>query len=420
MSRNRLGKKGLVVAVILLFLGMSVIPSISSREARRTNSPFTGGSTLYVGGSGEGNYTRIQDAINNASDGDTVSVYDDSSPYYENVIVDKSINLIGEDKNTTFVNFKDEYPYITFILTAGNIVIKGFSIRGGDGGIAVRSDQEYIANISILDCNIIDNYGGDGALSIKGDWIENVSINHCYFDNDFDVAVRINAYTEDKISDISFSHCCVYEDAVYISHVRYLKITDCDFMMSLIKIYANSNVQILNCTMDPSPRTALYIDGSHVTIDNCTFKNSSWGAIYITDSRDIHLSNCFIKNYEYKDAHGVVITAVDNFLMEGCIIENMNIGFYAFGAYWNTIVKNCHIANNKVGVQYFNRGVFNRYIQNNFINNTKQFKNEVAWFMVNIYKYNYWSDWNGRGPYHVYGFLNWDWNPVQEPYDIGV
>ena len=48
------------------------------------------GNTLYVGGSGPGNYTRIQDAIDNASDGDTVFVYDDSSPYFE-IISDKII-----------------------------------------------------------------------------------------------------------------------------------------------------------------------------------------------------------------------------------------------------------------------------------------------------------------------------------------
>jgi len=48
-----------------------------------------GRDTLYVGGSGFGNYSTIQDAVDNASSGDTVYVYDDSSPYIENVVVDK-------------------------------------------------------------------------------------------------------------------------------------------------------------------------------------------------------------------------------------------------------------------------------------------------------------------------------------------
>lgn len=42
------------------------------------------GKTLYVGGSGPGNYTTIQSAINESSNGDTVFVY--SGIYYDNVI----------------------------------------------------------------------------------------------------------------------------------------------------------------------------------------------------------------------------------------------------------------------------------------------------------------------------------------------
>ena len=51
--------------------------------------PLSRGDTLYVGGNGPGNYSTIQEAIDDASDGNTVYVYDDSSPYYENVEVDK-------------------------------------------------------------------------------------------------------------------------------------------------------------------------------------------------------------------------------------------------------------------------------------------------------------------------------------------
>ena len=58
---------------------------------------------LFVGGDGPGNYSKIQDAINDANDGDTVFVYDDSSPYNESINVNKSINLIGENKQTTII-----------------------------------------------------------------------------------------------------------------------------------------------------------------------------------------------------------------------------------------------------------------------------------------------------------------------------
>ena len=49
------------------------------------------GKTLYVGGSGAGNYTTIQSAIDAASDGDTVFVC--RGTYYENILIDKNISL---------------------------------------------------------------------------------------------------------------------------------------------------------------------------------------------------------------------------------------------------------------------------------------------------------------------------------------
>ena len=53
-----------------------------------------GATTLYVGGGGPGNYTTVQEAIDAANDGDTVYVF--GGTYYENVIVNKRLSLIGE------------------------------------------------------------------------------------------------------------------------------------------------------------------------------------------------------------------------------------------------------------------------------------------------------------------------------------
>jgi len=46
--------------------------------------------TLYVGGSGPDNYTKIQDAIDNVSEGYTIYVF--SGIYNEHILIDKEIN----------------------------------------------------------------------------------------------------------------------------------------------------------------------------------------------------------------------------------------------------------------------------------------------------------------------------------------
>ena len=95
----------MAVGIILLFIGTAIIPS-SGQKMEKLSLPTSRGNILYVGGSGPGNYSKIQDAIDNASDGDTVFVFNDSSPYNENIIVNKQISLIGEDLSSLhfFIN----------------------------------------------------------------------------------------------------------------------------------------------------------------------------------------------------------------------------------------------------------------------------------------------------------------------------
>ena len=78
---ERICRKALVVGVIVLFIGVSIMPitgSLMIKKQVSTNNETTcipgniRGNTLYVGGSGPGNYSSIQDAIYAASDGDTV------------------------------------------------------------------------------------------------------------------------------------------------------------------------------------------------------------------------------------------------------------------------------------------------------------------------------------------------------------
>ena len=108
------------------------------------------GNTLYVGGSGPNNYTRIQDAIDNASDGDTVFVY--SGIYYEIIVVDKSITLKGENTENTIIDGlgTDKNPIIT--ITGGNCILERFQVVNTSdehwtfAGIIVKSNNNLLRN----------------------------------------------------------------------------------------------------------------------------------------------------------------------------------------------------------------------------------------------------------------------------------
>lgn len=100
---------------------------------------------LYVGGVSDGNYSRIQDAIDNSSDGDMIFVY--TGTYYENIKVNKSIILIGQNKENTIINGKNELSVV--LIYAHSVNISEFTIRGGPVyGIIIES---------IGHCNIFQN-----------------------------------------------------------------------------------------------------------------------------------------------------------------------------------------------------------------------------------------------------------------------
>jgi len=139
--------------VFLLLLSSSFV-GVSNTLVVESYTMSFDGKTLYVGGEGLGNYSKIQDAIDNASDGDTVLVYDDSSPYYENLVVDKSINLFGEDRNSTIIDGNVTDSVIE--LYADHVYIEGFTVTNcrrdlSDAGINIFSDWNTIKNNIIVE-----------------------------------------------------------------------------------------------------------------------------------------------------------------------------------------------------------------------------------------------------------------------------
>jgi len=148
----------LLVGLAFLFLGISLAPITLSLNIEDSKHTISDGNYLYVGGSGPGNYSKIQYAINNATDGDKIFVY--SGKYYEDILINKSINLIGEDRENTIIDGCGEW-YVVHIL-ADNVTIKNFyitnsTIYGTNSGIKIYGERE---NITIYNNIIIDNFFG--------------------------------------------------------------------------------------------------------------------------------------------------------------------------------------------------------------------------------------------------------------------
>jgi parallel beta-helix repeat protein len=106
--------------------------------------------TLYVGGAGPGNYSKIQWAIDNASVGDTVFVY--NGTYYENIVINLTINLTGEHWDNTLIDGSGNGDVVT--VNADWVNITGVSIIYGSpfgqrAGLRIESDFNTIIRNNI-------------------------------------------------------------------------------------------------------------------------------------------------------------------------------------------------------------------------------------------------------------------------------
>ena len=153
MKKYPLIGKCLAVGIILLFIGTGIIPAIA-QESEKPSQSTSRGNWLYVGGSGPGNYTKIQDAIDNASNGDTVFVY--SGWYNESVIINKSIYVYGEGRDTTFIG-RGEDPYTAVRILRDNVEFKRFTVLHGGHGIYING---------CVGGQISENYVEEGAYGI--------------------------------------------------------------------------------------------------------------------------------------------------------------------------------------------------------------------------------------------------------------
>jgi parallel beta-helix repeat protein len=173
---------------ILILLGCVTIISDFTQPAR--------GTIIFVDdvpGSGSGNpaenYTSIQDAINASFPGDTIYVY--SGIYYENLNVNKTINLTGENKETTIIDgLRNDN---TISVRADYVNISGFTAYNSsrvwanpDGGIKLFNVDNATIKDNICTGNII-------GIVLDNSHSNIIDNNKCNSNTEQGITIRLNS-----------------------------------------------------------------------------------------------------------------------------------------------------------------------------------------------------------------------------------
>jgi parallel beta-helix repeat protein len=374
---------------ILLCAVFAVFVNISNETA--------GAEIWIVDQAGGGNFTTIQDAINNSSDGDTIYVW--AGTYYENVIVNKTVSLIGNGTSNTIIDGSDSGNVVEVISDWVNIT--GFTLTNTSGsGIYLN-----LCDLTTIYANNITSTGR--GIRVFDSCYNNISGNDISH-NDYGIDLTALSGTFNNTIQGNDIHSNT-DFGIYLFVANDNEIKD-NF------IYENNEGITLNWSF-------------HNTISKNEMQLNTYSGIYFTRYSD---NNIISGNNISGSIHGIfskkywpISHSWYNTISNNTIFDNVN-GLTFLYIDSNTIANNNISSNTDYGFNL--TGCYDNDIYHNHIlgNTNQAFDNATNnWNLSYPGGGNYWDDWtlpNDDGdrwvdiPRDIDGGANQDMFPWADPY----
>jgi len=399
----------------------------------------------------------IQEAINTASLGDIVYVR--NGTYYENIIANKTILLIGESRDATVVDGEGSGPVI--VVSSNNTIIKRFTIRNsGDNrdsewpcGIWLNNTSEcgllsnritnntlgvwleksanntitrnyisanHMRGIALVDCadntifenNVANNSEGTFLYCSSNNSLRNnVMLRNTYnfgvfgetldhFVQDIDTSNTVDG--KPVYYWINYSDKRVPLNAGYVAIVNSINITVEELTLTHnlqgVLIAYSTNSKIGNNKLANNVYGVSLVDSATNVIVENKMANNEYGA-GLRYSRNNILSENSITN----NGRGVILiySANNNTITKNDIVANYHCGIDLTDSRYNVIMRN-NITANSNGV-WLDSSCDNGIYHNNFVDNLQQVnmgdKSTNNWDDDYPSGGNYWSDYVGNDKY---------------------
>lgn len=412
--------------------------------------------TWTVDDDGSADFSRIQDAVDAASHGDTIFVYD--GIYNENLVVAKSISLLGASKETTIVDGRSVGTVVQ--IRASNVNIANFTIKSagktwgpppgsgtpdscilGEDVFNVRITDNilmdaavcvwiaYSSSVDIEDNAVLSGvYGGiigysSVQLSISRNFVDNCGLMGIHLDGASIHCAIVGNVVMNNLEGLeleSGSAANRIEDNVFTNNNASIVLNRCG---SLNVFRRNSmTISVYHLVVVPYSLESFLqdIDSSNLVEDKPIY--------YLVNLRDQGISPVNCPNAGYLAIVNCSDVAVKGFNLfgngdgvlvaysTGCIFTNItaggNLGSLLWGGFTfynsnDNIVTKCRVAASSCALAFY-RSESNVFYHNSFMNNEKQvmsdfltpFSNESSGYIsANIWDYdfegNFWSNYMG-------------------------
>ncbi len=340
----------------------------------------------------------IQEGIINATIGDMVFVYEGT--YIENIIVDKTLDLVGEDKNNTILHGLDE----------------------SDNALKISSDWCNISEFTIEN-------GGSNSGGIR------VNANHCsifdsIFDDNIDKGIFVESSDYTQILDNTFSD---NNQGIYIYMSDYTTISSNDISNNKdngILCLSSKYNDILGNTVELNSGIGIYLNNEcdYNDIISNTVSSNEEGGIRLYQSDENTVSGNIVSNNGGPSEDGGIVCfySHNNDIFGNTIESNFDQGIFIEYSNSNMIYENDIYDNDMYGINCDssnNNVIYNNNIYDNTQNGIDDSTN--TWYSSMLEQGNYWDDYTGEdadgdgigdSPYDVPGDGNQDEYPLMTPY----
>ncbi|MBS7621638.1 right-handed parallel beta-helix repeat-containing protein, partial [Candidatus Bathyarchaeota archaeon] len=369
-------------------------------------------------------YQTIQEAINAANPGDTILVLEGT--YIENIVINKTISLIGENPQTTIIDGNKTGTVIK--VTESNVSINGFTIKNSgrewpNSGILINN---------VVNCNISNNIFIANDHGILLNHTENSHISNNYFANNwaavelfyaFNITLEGNRVNSNEFgiwiyrsnnNTISSNNLTENKYGLWLFDSSYNVLNNNQMAQNqynfgvwgaeithyIHEIHPSNLVNDkpvyywINKHMDQVPIDAGYIaiiNSTEILIENLTITNNGQGVLLVYTEKISIINNNFSQNY----AGIETLNSSNNTILDNNVAGNL-YGIVLSNSQQSQ-VKGNKVSNNKYGIKLVNSDS-NHIYANAFTNNTIQVINTEStntWNNGYPNGGNYWSDYSG-------------------------
>ncbi len=286
-----------VLITILLTLAATTVTTVLLEQAKAVNNK-----TLTV----PQNYPTINAAVGNASQGDTILVK--NGVYRENVVINKPLSLMGEDKASTIIDCGEAGTAVW--INADGASLTGFTVRNSgdkftDSGIFVNSSKGVNLAGNLVTGNNIGIYLSESAqCTLKDNTLTGNSFNFGVYSSNLDGYIQ-NIGTSNTVEGKPIVYWVNQTGKQVPTNAGYVAVVNCSGVtvsgafleknwQNLLFAYTkNSTIMDLSSTLGED--SIWLIESNGCTLRNLNVTGNLWGGIAFVNSSDCTLQGSTLK-----------------------------------------------------------------------------------------------------------------------------